>query len=145
MDIKESFNVDDIKEVLCHPAIYDSITDDGCTLAESFEPPMNDEYQYIVGYVKGVPIGVMVYHKYRDGNECHVQVLPEYRKEYSKQFGQQSLEFRGTAPLYAQIPDLYKNVLDFALLNNFKLIEKIDDGYIKNGVKHLVNVLKYKE
>ena len=144
MIIKQSFNAEDIKDVLCHPAIYDSITDDNCKPVEDFEPPITDKYQYVVGYVKGAPIAVMVYHKYKDGNECHVQVLPEYRKQYAKQFGQQSLEFRGTDPLYAEIPDLYKNVLDFALLNNFELIDKIDDGYIKNGVKHLINVLKYK-
>ena len=119
MIIKETFNTEDIKDVLCHPAIYDSITDDNCKPVEEFEPPITDNYQYIVGYLKGAPFAVMVYHTYRDGNECHVQVLPEYRKEYAKQFGQQSLSFRGTVPLYAEIPDLYKNVLAFALLNNF--------------------------
>ena len=144
MIIKQSFNVEDIKDVLCHPAIYDSITDDNCQKLEDFEPPITDDYRYVVGYVKGAPIAVMVYHTYKDGNECHVQVLPEYRKEYAKQFGQQSLEFRGTVPLYAEIPSLYENVLKFALLNNFEVIDIIDDGYIKNGVKHLVNVLKYK-
>ena len=144
MIIKQSFNVEDIKDVLCHPAIYDSITDDNCQKLEDFEPPITDDYRYVVGYVKGAPIAVMVYHTYRDGNECHVQVLPEYRKEYAKQFGQQSLEFRGTVPLYAEIPSLYVNVLKFALLNNFEVIDIIDDGYIKNGVSHLVNVLKYK-
>ncbi len=144
MILKDCVNVDDIKAVLCHPKIYDSITDDGCKKAEDFEPPITSDYRYIVGYVKDEPIAVMVYHKYRDGNECHVQVLPEYRKEYAKKFGQQSLKFRGTVPLYAEIPSLHENVLLFALLNNFEVIDIIDDGYIKNGVSHLVNVLKYK-
>ena len=144
MIIKETFNAEGIKTVLCHPEIYDSITDDNCPNAEDFEPPITDDYRYVVGYVKGAPIGVMVYHKYKDGNECHVQVLPEYRKEYAKQFGQQSLSFQGIVPLYAEIPSLYENVLKFALLNNFEVIDIIDDGYIKNGVKYLVNVLKYK-
>lgn len=144
MILKESVNVDDIKAVLCHRKIYDSITDDRCQKLEDFEPPTTSEYKYIVGYVKDEPMAVMVYHKYRDGNECHVQVLPEYRKEYAKEFGQQSLEFRGTAPLYAEIPSLHENVLLFALLNNFEVIDIVDDGYIKNGVNHLVNVLKYK-
>jgi len=121
MILKESFNAEDIKDILCHPEIYDSITDDNCQKLEDFEPPITDEYRYVVGYVKGAPIGVMVYHKYKDGNECHVQVLPEYRKEYAKQFGQQSLEFRGTVPLYAEIPSLHDNVLKFALLNNFEV------------------------
>ena len=86
----------------------------------------------------------MVYHTYLDGNECHVQVLPEHRKEHAKEFGEQSLRHRGTRPLYAEIPDLYKNVLDFALLNDFKVIKRIDSGFIKNGKNYIVNVLRYK-
>ena len=144
MILKESFNPDDIRSVLCNPEIYNTISSDDCPKVEDFDLPMGKECSYIVGYVKGLPIGVMIYHKYRDGNKCHVQVLPEYRKEYAIKFGEQSLEFRGTLPLYAEIPDLYKNVLDFALLNGFSVIDKIDDGYIKNGVKHLINVLKFR-
>jgi len=143
MIIKECFNVDDIKTVLCHPEIYDTISSDDCPKLEDFEPPITEEYCYIVGYVKGEPIGVMIYHKYKDGNECHVQVLPQHRKEHAINFGQQSLEFRGTVPLYAEIPDLYKNVLAFALLNDFKVIDIKKNDYIKNGKTYNVNVLEY--
>tara|TARA_R110000851_G_scaffold231970_1_gene384681 strand:+ start:705 stop:1139 length:435 start_codon:yes stop_codon:yes gene_type:complete len=137
-------NVDDIKQVLCNPSIYDTITDDNCPNIEEFEPPISDEYLYVGGYVDDKIIGLMIYQKYLDGNECHVQVLPEHRKEHAKEFGEQSLMFRGTQPLYAEIPDLYKNVLDFALLNNFKVIKRIKDGFIKSGVNYTVNVLRYK-
>ena len=145
MIIKECHNIDDIKAVLCRPEIYDTITDDNCPKLEDFVPPMNEEYTYIVGYVKGEPIGAMIYHKYRDGNKCHVQVLPEYRKEYAKKFGEQSLLFKGTLPLYAEIPDLYKNVLDFALINNFKVIDVKESDYIKNGQTYNVNVLEFQD
>ena len=141
MILKECFNIEDIKEVLCHPEIYDTISSDECPKLKDFEPPMTDEYSYVVGYVKGVPIGVMIYHKYRDGNECHVQVLPQYRKEYAIKFGQQSLNFRGAAPLYAQIPDLYKNVLDFAKSNGFRVINEKKDDYIKRGKTYNTKVL----
>jgi hypothetical protein len=137
-------NVEDIKAVLCNPSIYDTITDDNSPNIEDFEPPINDKYLYLGGYVDDKIIGLMIYQKYLDGNECHVQVLPEHRKEHAKEFGEQSLKFCGTQPLYAEIPDLYKNVLDFAILNGFKVIKRIDDGFIKNGVKHIVNVLRYK-
>lgn len=143
MILKETTNIGDIKAVLCHPAIYDTITDDNNPDIQGFEPPITDDYLYVGGYEKGEIIALMVYHKYLDGNECHVQVLPEHRKEHAKQFGEQALLFRGTLPLYAEIPSLYKNVLDFALKNNFKVIETKDDGYIKNGIKHRINVLKY--
>jgi hypothetical protein len=137
-------NADDIKAVLCNPTIYDTITDDSSPNIEDFEPPINDSYLYIGGYVDNKIIGLMVYHEYLDGNKCHVQVLPEYRKEHAKEFGEQSLQHCGTRPLYAEIPDLYKNVLDFALLNYFKVIERKDTGFIKNGVAHTINVLRYK-
>ena len=143
MILKEITNINDIKAVLCHPIIYDTITDDSCPKIEDFDPPITDDYLYVGGYEKVEIIALMVYHKYLDGNECHVQVLPEHRKEHAKQFGEQSLLFRGTLPLYAEIPTLYKNVLDFALINNFKVIKTIDDGYIKNGIKYRINVLKY--
>jgi hypothetical protein len=142
--VKPTANIDDIKSVLCNPAIYDTITDDKCPKVEDFEPPINGKYLYVGGYVNGEIIGLMVYHEYLDGNECHVQVLPEHRKEHAKEFGEQSLKFRGTQPLYAEIPDLYKNVLDFALLNDFKVIKRVGKGFIKNGVSYTVNVLRYK-
>jgi hypothetical protein len=137
-------NVDDIKAVLCNPSIYDTITADSSPNIEDFELPIDDKSLYIGGYVDDKIIGLMVYHKYLDGNKCHVQVLPEHRKEHAKEFGEQSLQFRGTQPLYAEIPDLYKNVLDFAILNDFKVIKRINDGFIKNGVGYTVNVLRYK-
>jgi len=143
--VKETTDLDDIKAVLCNPAIYDTITGDECPLIEDFEPPVNDDYLYVGGYVNGDIAALMVYHKYLDGNECHVQVLPRFRKEYAIKFGQQSLLFRGTVPLYAEIPDLYKNVLAFALLNDFEVIDIKKNDYIKNGKTYNVNVLRYKQ
>ena len=143
MIVKETTNIDEIKAVLCDPEIYDTISDDNDPELSKFEPPVTDKYLYVGGYVKGEIIALMVYHKYLDGNKCHVQVLTEFRKKYAKEFGEQSLIFRGTRPLYAEIPDLYQNVLDFAKLNNFEIIERKDDGYIKSGVNYSINVLRY--
>lgn len=141
MIVKQTNNIGEIKAVLCHPDICDKISNKG----DSLEPPITKDYKYIGGYVNSKIVGVMIYHKYLDGNECHVQVLPEYRKEYALNFGEQSLEFRGTRPLYAEIPDLYKNVLDFALINNFKVIEVRKNDFIKDGKTYNVNVLRYDE
>ena len=144
MIVKKTVDIDDIKTVLFNPAIYDTITTDNCPLLGEVDPPLTDEYLYVGGYVDGKIIALMVYHKYLDGNKCHVQVLPEYRKDYAKKFGEQSLLFRGTLPLYAKIPDLYKNVLDFALLNKFEVIDIEKDAHIKNGKTYNVNVLEFK-
>jgi hypothetical protein len=143
MIVKETTDIDEIKEILCHPEIYDSITSDNCPPAEKFSPPVNDDYKYVGGFVGGEIVALMVYHTYKDGNECHVQVLPEFRKEYARKFGEQSLMFRGLNKLYAEIPTLYKNVLDFAQLNGFEIIDVRESDYIKNGQTYSVNVLKY--
>lgn len=144
MIVKETTNIDDIKAVLCNHEIYVTISDDNDPAIEDFEPPLTDEYLYVGGYVKGEIIAIMVYHKYLDGLECHVQVLPEFRRKYAIEFGEQSLRFRGTRPLYAEIPDLYQNVLSFAKMNNFEVISIKDDGYIKNGINYPINVLRYR-
>ena len=144
MIVKETTNIDDIKAILCNAAIYDTIGSDNAPLIEDFEPPLNNHYLYVGGYVKGEIISLMVYHKYLDGLECHVQVLPEHRKEHAINFGEQSLLFRGNSPLYAEIPSLYKNVLDYALMNNFEVIDVRESDYIKRGKTYNVNVLKYK-
>lgn len=143
MIVKKTTDIDEIKRILCNIVIYDTISADDDPLASDFEPPVNDDYLYVGGYVKDKIIALMIYHKYLDGNECHVQVLPEFRKEYTKKFGEQSLVFKGTLPLYAEIPDLYKNVLDFALMNNFKVIDIKEADYIKNCKTYNVNVLKH--
>ena len=144
-NIKETKDANQINLVLKHPVIYDSITDDNSPCREHFEAPISDEYRYIAGYVNGEIIGLLVYHQYRDGEECHVQVLPQHRKEHAKQFGEQSLSFRDrTRPLYAEIPDYYKNVLAFAKLNGFEVIESVDLGYVKGGKSYPVSILRYR-
>ena len=145
MIVKQTTNIAEIKAVLCNPAIYDTIDDDDSPKIEDYEPPINENYKYIGGYVNSQVVAIMIYHKYLDGNECHVQVLPDFRKEYARKFGEQSLEFRGTRPLYAEIPDLYRNVLDFALLNNFKVIGIRKNDFMKNGKTYDIKVLRYKD
>lgn len=144
MIIKKTANIDDIKAVLCHTDIYDTISGDNCPLIDEFEPPVTEDYLYIGGYVNNKIVALMVYHKYLDGNECHVQVLPEYRKKHAKEFGEKSLKFKGDLPLYAEIPALYENVLSFALMNNFEVINTLKGSYTKNGKPYDTKVLRYK-
>lgn len=145
MIVKETKDLDEIKAVLCNPSIYDTITDDNSPLIDDFEPPVNEEYKYIAGYVDNEIIGVTVYHKYLDGNKVHFQVLPEHRKEHAIKFGEQAIKFKGTLPLYAEIPDLYQNVLNFAFINGFKVVEVKENDYTKNGETYNVNILRFEQ
>ena len=145
MIVKQTTDRAEIRAILCHPVIYDTIDEDGGLKVEDFEPPIDKDNTYIGGYVNSKIIAIMAYDKYLDGLECHVQVLPDFRKEYAIKFGEQSLKFRGTRPLYAEIPTLYKNVLDFALINNFEIIDTIKSDFVKNGKTYDINVLRYKD
>ena len=145
MIVKQIDDVEDIKKVLCVGSIYECITDDTCPPADEFEPPTDQCYTYVAGYVNGEIIGIMVYHKYLDGNECHIQVLPDYRKQHAREFAEQALLFRGTLPLYAEIPDLYKNVINFAIAHDFEVIDTKENNYIKNGKTYNTNVLRYRD
>ena len=142
MIVKQTTDMNVIKHVLCNEAIYDTISDDTSPEAGDFEPPTGDDYRYYAGYVNSVIIGLMIYHPYLNGEECHVQVLPQHRKEYAKQFGEQSLLLMDrTRPLYAEIPEFYKNVLDFAKLNGFKVIDTQLSNFLKHGKTYNTKVL----
>lgn len=143
MIVKETTNIEDIKSILCDPAIYDTITEDGSSSLESFEPEL-DGNSFIGGYVGGEIVALMVYHEFLDGNKCHIQVLPSFRKKYAREFGEKALLFRGTKPLYATIPDLYKNVIDFSLSFGFEVIRKTKGTYLKNKISYDDNILRLK-
>jgi len=142
---RETKDRTEIESVLKHPEIYETITDDDCPPADECVIPIDENYKYIGGFVNGKIIAIMVYHKCSGGNKCHVQVLPEYRKDYALKFGEQSLLFRGTQPLCAEIPDLYKNVLDFAFRFGFEVIETRKQDYCKNGKKYDLQILRFNE
>lgn len=141
--VSETKDIKDIHAVLKHPEIFDSISSDDTPCSKHFLAPINKDYRYIIGIDGGEIIGLMVYHTYKDGEECHIQVLPKHRVKHAKAFAEQALEFQSTQKLYAEIPDNYQNVLKFAESFGFKVINKEDQGYTKNGESHLINILRY--
>jgi hypothetical protein len=142
--VKETIDEGEIRAILCNPAIYDTIASDECPAINELEIPF-DNHRYIGGVVNGEIIALMVYHTYKDGNKCHVQVLPEHRKEYAQKFGEQSLMFRGTQPLYAEIASLYQNVLDFALTFGFETVDKNIADYKKNGLLYDTYIMRFND
>jgi len=146
MHVTETTNKKDIRKVLCHPDIYDVINGDGSPDIAEFEVPINEDIEYIAGYEKDDIIGLMIYHTINDFVECHIQVLPEYRQEYAKEFARIALQvdkYRAR-DLYAEIPEIYKNVIDFAESFGFVRVKTIKDEYIKNGLKYDVHRYRLK-
>jgi hypothetical protein len=142
--VKETIDESEMRAILCNPVIYDTIASDECPAINEFEIPF-DNHRYIGGFVNGEIIALMVYHTYKDGNKCHVQVLPEHRKEYGQKFGEQSLMYRGTQPLYAEIASLYQNVLDFALTFGFETVDKKIADYKKNGLLYDTYIMRFND
>lgn len=133
MNVCEITDAEEIKSVLCHPEIYPCISEDDNPI-EEFEPPMTA--RYIGGYVDGTLIGIMVYHHYKDGLKCHIQVLPEFRKKYAKEFGRIALNFgeAKNAIIYAEIATCFENVIAFAEGFGFEKTGRIKNDHIIDGV-----------
>lgn len=103
---------------------------------ETFEPPTH--WQYIVGEVEGRAIGLAVIHKTSQGhNKCHVQVLPERRKEFGIEFGLKGMEFiwanNDFDYMVASISSKYPNVRRFAESMGFELVKTIENFYGDEG------------
>lgn len=136
MIVTRCYDVDVIRSIMSHPDIYDRIAEDGTPERQDFIPDMIS-FAYLAGVVNAEPIGVFVLHPVNGVTwECHVQVLPEYRKDYAHEFGEKCVEYcweLGVSKLVAQIPFLYPNVKDFALRQGFELEGINRKSYLKNG------------
>ncbi len=127
-------DIDEIAKILKDPRIYEVISDDDDPPADQFEIPLTG-YEYVAGYVEDEIIGVMVYHQETGRLECHIQVLPEYRPQYARDFAAQALAY-GKAngqPIFAEIPACYPNVIRFAESFGFQIIANQPDAYTKHG------------
>ena len=141
MIVRETRDIDEIRSILCDPAIYDTITADDSCKANEFTPPLED-HKYFGGYIDNEIFGLMVYHMQDELNLCHVQVLKSHRAAHAREFGFRVLAERGDEPLYAIIPDCYENVLEFAKGFGFEIIGKNRASYTKNGITYDDNVLR---
>ena len=135
MIVNRTEDISLIKSVLCHPEIYNRIQEDGAVSREDFEPPTNAIY-----ITDDQNKAVMIYHWASNITlECHIHVLPEHRKEASI-FCQLALEWAWdnteATKIVAQIPDLYPDVLKFAIKNGFVIEGLNSDSYMKDGKIH---------
>lgn len=130
--IKETTNKDEIKAIFCHPDIYSRLGEDGMPSPEEWEPPK--EAIYLIDNDLG---GLMIYHWTTSVClECHIHILPEHR-DTGFEFGQKALmwawECTKATKIVAQIPEIYPDVLKFALKNGFEIEGLNESSYQKNG------------
>lgn len=138
MLVTKTDNITDIRKVLCHPEIYDCISGDDSPDICDFSPPIDASIEYIAGYVEDDIIAIMVYHNINSELKIHIQVLPEFRKEYAKEFARIALKFgeAKNAIIYAEIPECYPNVISFAKEFGFQEYGSIKNGRVKKCVEY---------
>lgn len=115
--------------------VFDTIAEDGTSKVPEYEDCL-----YLCGYVPDL-MGCFILHKRNSITvECHVQVLPKYRKEFAEEFGRKVIEWTwkntDARKIVAQIPFLYPNVKDFALRMGFEVEGVNKLSYRKNGSIH---------
>ncbi|MEE9532746.1 MAG: hypothetical protein V3W52_17340 [Syntrophobacteria bacterium] len=134
MIVKPITDLEQIKQVLCHPEIYEVITDDNSPSVDEIVPPLDGKTEYIGGFVDGAIIGVVIHHTHNDRLDIHLQVLPEHRKQ-SREFFTEVMEIlkQKDEPIFAEVPVCYPNVLAFGREFGFKEIDTLKDDYPKHG------------
>lgn len=142
MRASETTDLDEIRAVICHPEIYPLISDDECPPADDFEIPL-DGFTYIAGFNGGELVSMMVYHQFRDGIKLHMHVLPGHRN-LSREFGSLCLPelTKHNLPVYAEIPEIYENVIKYSIEFGFEIIDTEPKAYLKGGQRHDVFILR---
>lgn len=142
MNVEETKDISEIKKILCYPEIYACISDDNSPPFDEYEPSLTATY--VAGYVDSDIIGLMIYHTTEKGLKCHIQVLPEFRKEYAREFARMALEFgeAKNSSIYSEIPLCYPNVIRFAKSFGFTEIGIIKDNHLLDGVSFDVMVMR---
>lgn len=142
LEVRPTTNPGDARAVMAHPEIWDCISADIVPPPDQFDwTGLVAKWRCICGYVDGKPVALMMYHSHMDGQKLHIQVIPEYRAEYAKQFADLALMF-AQYPLYAEIPDMYPNVQRFAESFGFESMESYQSPATKNGEHYTIRRYK---
>lgn len=120
-----------VKRLMTSEGVWDNI----CAIGQDkdkFEPPL--DWQYIMGTVDGEAVGLGIIHKTKSGfNKCHVQVLPEHRKEHGLKFGLDGMKFIWATndfdSMVASISSKFPNVRKFAELMGFEYVQTKKNWY----------------
>lgn len=130
MIIDRSYDYPLIKQIMTEPQIWQEICGNCGDKIEDFEPVV-DDYIYLIGYDKLNIIGLFIIHESEYGYQCHVQVVPERRKQYAAEFGEKVIDWTWNNTdinkLIALIPIKFKNVISFAEKQGFKIADSIEE------------------
>jgi hypothetical protein len=125
-------------DILTHDEIAATIREDGARIEDLKVDVVGDCW---VKFVDGdKQLGVAFFHPIYSGCfDAHIHVLPEFRKEYTKEIGLQLWQWvEENLPdslIVTHVPKLYENVRRFLLMNEFKEVGTLEKAFLKEGKK----------
>ncbi len=138
LTIQRTLDVGYCLKVLMKPEISATIKEDGATANDLNIDVINDIW---VEFLDGdKELGVAFFHPIYSGCfDAHIHVLPEFRKEYSKEIGVQLWAWvednLKDSLVITHVPVLYENVKNFLLSNDFKEVGTLEKAFMKEGKK----------
>lgn len=137
IEIKETTNQEEIKQVLYHPEILPNISEDNISVDSSEDINLSGNLKFFASYYENKLSGLFLLETNNEVADVHITMLPEYRKEIAYETGcafiNKCFNELGIKKLTAIIPSKYTNVLKFAQKVGFKIVNKTKDTYISNG------------
>ena len=135
-----------VKKIMTADGVWENLSTKGQDKA-TFEPVPS--WQYVLGSVDGEPAGLAIIHATEEGyNKCHVQVLPEYRKEYGLKLGLDGMNFIWANNTFnfmvASISSKFPNVRKYAEAIGFELVKTRNKWYKEEGCDAWLFVAKRK-
>jgi len=132
-----TYDVNVIKSVIFDPVIWDCITEDGDHTQDGFDVDTVGECWLVI---KNDDLVVAIYNMHALNGvtlQIHAHVLPQYRKDFSRESGLAALRWiinnTDYQKIVATIPSIYDNVKKFTESFGF-IVEGINRlSYKKNG------------
>lgn len=131
-------------EILTNEDIFKDISEDGATFNDLKIDVIKDTWLSICTETELIGC-IQFKSKYSKCYESHIHILPEYRKEHSKNAGIEIIkwcekELSGSV-LYTEVPAMCKNVIRYLESFGFSHAGTLKDVFLKNDIQNDIVVM----
>lgn len=142
--VRRTYDIELILALLFHDDIWPTASEDTSEQGDNVPDPIKNIYLSL--HAGGKVIGFVYAHsKYYKLIQCHINILPEYRREWSKAAGAAIIEWilcnTEHDQIYTEVPAIYSNVRRYLESFGFECIGTIKACYTKNQHLNDVNIL----
>ena len=137
--VERTLNVGICLDILTDPNIFDSISEDGATI-ETLKIDVIKDYWLSIEDNEILIGAVQFKQMFNKCWDAHIHILPEHRKEYTKQAGAGIWEWikdnLNGCLIYTNVPVFCPNVKEFLLAFGFKETGYLTKAWFKNGIQN---------